>query len=372
MSARSYLIPFEPHSWQLGFIHHSKLPKYRIPLGNFPTPIQTFALFQNLTEENPLDLQFYIKRDDCTSFDLSGNKVRKLEFLLADAIDQNCDSVITIGGLQSNHARATAIASKQLGLNPHLILRTEKSLEDIDLTGNLLFNQMVGSYIYTVSPGTYAQIGSDSLVSQLNLQLADQGKNPYSIPVGGSNTLGSFGYMETMQEIMTYGVEFEHIIFATGSGGTMAGIAIGAKLAGLKSKLHAIGVCDNPDYFYRHLEDVVDDLCISREIFGNPRDWIDVYNGQGIGYSKSTQQELEFIAKVAQNTGILLDPVYSGKALYHFIQNIVNTHSEKFQKHDKILFIHTGGVFGLYDKAKQLLPLLPSDRVTKMKVSLIK
>jgi D-cysteine desulfhydrase len=349
---------FEPAAWQRDNILPSKIPSYKLSLGRFPTPIHEFKV------PGLEACQVWIKRDDLTSCDLSGNKVRKLEFLLADALQGGYDSVITIGGLQSNHARATAVASRQLGLEPHLILRTTNTPEEIDLTGNLLWNRMIGSKIYTVSPGSYARIGSNNLVSQLQIQLKDSGKNPYCIPVGGSNALGSFGYMETIREIISCGVDFDHIIFGCGSGGTAAGIAIGVKLAGLKSKVHAVGVCDSPQYFYDHIDQVAKELGIDYAIHGNPQEWCSIYNGQGMGYARSTEAELTFLLQVARATGIVLDPVYSGKALYYFTNEIIK--SNEIKESDKILFIHTGGTFGFYDKAQQLIPLLPKDDIQKL------
>ena len=271
--------PFQPASWQLENIVLSKIPSSRLTLGRFPTPIHQFKI--PALEEYGLDI--WIKRDDLTSFDLSGNKVRKLEFILADVLEGDYDSVITIGGLQSNHARATAVAARQLGLNPHLILRTPKTVEEIDLTGNLLWNRLVDSTIHLVTPGTYGQIGSDNLVAQLHEKLLSEGKKPYSIPMGGSNTLGAFGYMETIKEIIDQGIIYDHIVFASGSGGTVAGMAIGAKLSGLTSKIHSIGVCDNPKYFYDHLREISIDLGLDFSKLGQPEDWVSMYDGQGLG-----------------------------------------------------------------------------------------
>lgn len=186
------LILFEAAAWQTLNFLPEKIPTHRIPLGRFPTPIHPFKV------PGLEDFDIWIKRDDLTSCDMSGNKVRKLEFLMAECLLGDYDSVITIGGLQSNHARATAVASKQLGLQPHLVLRTTAAVEDIDITGNLLWNRMVGSKIYTVSPGTYARIGSNTLVERLSDQLKSTGAKPYGIPVGGSNALGNqiivYGY----------------------------------------------------------------------------------------------------------------------------------------------------------------------------------
>lgn len=338
---------FAPASWQSSNINPSALPKNRVNLGRFPTPVHRLRL-------NSLkDYQIYVKRDDISSCDLSGNKVRKLEFLLSDAIDRKCDSVITIGGLQSNHCRATAVASRQLGMEPHLILRTPFSPDKIDLCGNLLWNRMVGSKIYSINPIKYIETGSDNLVAELNEKLRMDNFNPYPIPVGGSNTLGSFGYMECIKEILELDVSFDHIVFACGSGGTAAGLAIGARLSGMKAKLHGIGVCDDEDYFYHHVEDVVRELGISLETFGSPREWLSLYNGQGLGYAKNTDHEIESIASISRESGVIFDPVYSGKAFVYFVENLLVQLPDIFHPSDKILFIHTGGVFGLFDKAEQ-------------------
>ena len=190
---------YNPPSWISEFIPQQFIPSTRINLGQLPTPIHRL---NKQTLSGPYEL--WLKRDDLSSFDLTGNKVRKLEFLLADALQKGHDSVITIGGLQSNHARATAVAAKQIGLESHLILRTSELPSDIDLTGNLLFNRLVGAHIHTVTPSTYAQIGSKSLTHQLQTQLiTEKGLNPYIIPVGGSNNIGLFGYLECVHEILT-------------------------------------------------------------------------------------------------------------------------------------------------------------------------
>ena len=320
----------------------------------------------------------FIKRDDLTSFDLSGNKVRKLEFLMAQALRGEYDSVVTIGGIQSNHARSTACCARQLGLEPHLILRNSNDLtQDPSYTGNLLLDRMVGAKIYQVSTGTYARLGSKNLCAQLESQLQNEGKKPYVIPVGGSNVLGAWGYLEAINEISTQirnannenglPMKFDHIVFACGSGGTATGLALGARLASLGSKIHAVGVCDSPDYFYNHIEEVSALLGVDFSKIGYPRDWCTVYRGQGLGYAKSTEEELNFIQRVSMTTGIIVDPVYSGKALYYFSQS-VNRSEAGIQDGESILFIHTGGVLGLYDKVDQLSS--GEGMVTKMSVVL--
>ena len=262
-------------------------------------------------------------------------------------------------------------------MDPHLILRSSKDpADDPSYTGNLLLDRLVGAKIYQVSTGTYARIGSNNLCAQLQHQLQEQGKNPYVIPVGGSNTLGAWGYLEAINEISRQiqssdsedlPARFDHIVFACGSGGTATGLALGARLASLDSKIHAVGVCDSPEYFYNHIREVSESLGVDFSSVGHPQDWCTVYRGQGLGYAKSTQEEINFIQKVSATTGIIVDPVYSGKALYHFSQPAHRAEAG-IQEGESILFIHTGGALGMYDKISQLNSA--QGMITKMSVVL--
>lgn len=360
--------PYHPPTWLQGGLAKGVIPSKRVLLGRFPTPlhhVQLPGLFDDFGAE------CYIKRDDLSSFDLSGNKVRKLEFLLADALEKKHDSVITVGGVQSNHCRATAVAARQLGLEPYLILRrpTATMNDPLTLTGNLLLDRMVDAKIYTVSTGTYAQVGSENLCAELADQLVAKGKNPYVIPVGGSNSLGALGYTECIREIIEHGIDFDHIVFACGSGGTAAGLVIGAKLSNLKAQIHAVGVCDSPDYFYNHIEEMAKEQGVEFDRLGPVRSWCNIYAGQGIGYARSTDDELQYLIDVGKKTGIVLDPVYSGKALYHFVKHVLREQKDLIQPGQKILFIHTGGTLGLYDKEAQILPLLPENQVQKLELT---
>lgn len=332
-----------------------------------------------------LNLSLYVKRDDATSsIELGGNKIRKLEFLLAQALARGCDSVVTIGGEQSNHCRATAAAARMLGLQPHLILRTRNAENDLGLTGNLLVDRTVGSQIYTCTPGEYGRVGSDALVARLCQHLTEQGHRPYAIPVGGSNGLGSWGYINGVEELLEQwkllkgGPSLDHIVFACGSGGTAAGISLGIALAhivtnnaassGEQNKLptvHAIGVCDDEEYFYRFVSKIADAMgfCVPAGTASTTtedfvRQHLVVHQGKGLGYAVSTEAELEFVMSFARETGIVLDPVYSGKALYNFFQFIRKTEGPDSFSGKNVLFWHTGGALGLYDKCEDLLPTL--------------
>lgn len=294
-----------------------------------------------------------MKRDDLSGMQLSGNKVRKLEFLLADAMAQGADCIVTIGGIQSNHCRATAVAAKYLNLDSYLILRTSKALVDKDpgLTGNLLVERLVGAHIDLVSKEEYAKVGSVVLTNILKEKLLGEGRKPYVIPVGGSNSLGTWGYIEAIREIeqqvqhATLEQKFDDIVVACGSGGTVAGLSIGSWLSSLKAKVNAFCVCDDPEYFYEYVQVLLDGL--NAKIRSS--DIVSIQSAKGLGYAMNTSEELKFVKEIAETTGVVLDPVYSGKAAYGMMKEM-GENPKKWEGR-KILFIHTGGLLGLFDKS---------------------
>ena len=360
-------VPYNPPTWLVEAVNPEVIPATKVQLGRFPTP---YHAWKGLGDDAK-GLDMYIKRDDLSSFDMGGNKIRKLQFLLAEAIEQGADTVVTIGATQSNHCRATAVATRQLGLDPYLILRTRgdaidpPELMQTSLVGNLLFDKMVGAQIRTVSTELYTELGQVALVDQLCDQLRAEGKRPFGVPVGGSSPRGAFGYIDAMAEIVQQGIEFDHLIFSCGSGGTAAGLSIGARLCGIKN-VHGIGVCDTPDIFYEHIQEISDSLGISQEKYGPAREWLTLHDGQGIGYGKSLPEELEFLQRVGRKTGILLDPVYSGKGLYYFLNKIVEENRDTFKPGQKVLFLHTGGVLGLYDKEVDISAIIQSTDPTQV------
>ncbi|XP_050219154.1 bifunctional D-cysteine desulfhydrase/1-aminocyclopropane-1-carboxylate deaminase, mitochondrial [Mercurialis annua] len=344
--------PYTPPSWAT---HLNPVPTHQFSLGLFPTPIHRWHL-PNL----PSGTEVYLKRDDLSGMQLSGNKVRKLEFLMADAVDKGADCVITIGGIQSNHCRATAVAAKYLNLDSYLILRTSKLLVDQDpgLTGNLLVERLVGANVQLISKEEYSQLGSVSLTKILQEKLQKEGRKPYVIPVGGSNPMGTWGYVEAIREIeqqvqaSSGTLKFDDIVVACGSGGTIAGLALGSWLGTLKAKVHAFSVCDDPDYFYNFAQELINGL----EAGVNARDIVNVQNAKGIGYAMNTSDELQFVKEIAAATGVVLDPVYSGKAVYAMMKDMAE--APKKWEGRKVLFVHTGGLLGLYDKVDQMSPLM--------------
>ncbi|KAF8014581.1 hypothetical protein BT93_H0414 [Corymbia citriodora subsp. variegata] len=340
--------PYSPPPWAS---HLSPIPSHVFSLGHLPSPIHRWNL-PNL----PKGTEVWLKRDDLSGMQLSGNKVRKLEFLLADAVAQGADCIITIGGIQSNHCRATAVAAKYLNLNCHVILRTSKALVDKDpgLTGNLLVERLVGAHVQLISKEEYAKLGSVTLTELLKEKLLKEGRKPYVIPVGGSNSLGTWGYIEAVREIEQQvhnagaRVKFDDIVVACGSGGTIAGLSLGSWLSAMKTKVHAFSVCDDPDYFYDFVQVLLDGLqagVLSRDI-------VDIHNAKGLGYAMSTAEELKFVKEVATTTGVVLDPVYSGKAAYGMLRDMAENPTEWEGR--RVLFVHTGGLLGLYDKVDQM------------------
>jgi len=313
-----------------------------VSLAHFPSRIE---YLQRLTREwNGPDI--FIKRDDETSSLLTGNKVRKLEFFLADALDRGADTLITCGGIQSNHARATAIAAKKMGLNCHLILRGR---ETHTLDGNYLLDFLVGAKVTFVSKKEY--LNRDAVFNRLEKRLTRQGKRPYSIPEGGSDGLGAMGYVRAVEEIRDQmdgmGIEFDAIVIPVGSGGTYGGLWIGKKFFDIKGDVIGFNIAASAKYFTdtifqcaRQSEDL---LKMDFHLFTDEIKIVDGYVGEG--YGKSRPQEIGLIKHVAQLEGIILDPVYTGKAMFGLHDQIKK---ERFRKGQKILFIHTGGIFGLF------------------------
>ncbi|CAH1783589.1 unnamed protein product [Owenia fusiformis] len=335
------LIPYDPPDYAC---HLKHLPKYKIKLAQSPTPIHKWNI-----PGVPDEYTISIKRDDMTGSTLSGNKVRKLEFLFADALERGCSHVITCGGIQSNHCRATAVAATQLGLKVHLVLRADiKDVSEVSCQGNLLMNRLCGADMYFVPRGAPYETQLKPRMEIIAQQIKkDTGEDTYHIPVGGSNTLGMFGYLDAFTELLSQGVadNFDDIVFACGSGGTAAGLCIANYLTGSKLKIHALIVCDSAQYYHGHINEVLRDVGLNDVTSEEIVDVIEGHKGQG--YAVSQQFELDYLRDVAVGTGIMLDPVYTGKAVLGLTQEL-RTNTSRF-KGQRILYIHTGGVFGLYD-----------------------
>ena len=272
----------------------------RVKLGILPTPIHKLENISRLLGRN-----IYIKRDDMTGLGLGGNKIRKLEFLLADAKAQGAEVVFTTGGAQSNHAMLTAAAAGKLGMKAVLVL---KKRGVTDCVGNQLLERLMGTDVRFVDTDDYADI-----YAEMDRLGKEMGRPYYKIPCGGSNALGALGYVACAGEIAGQGLHFDHIICAEGSGGTMAGLALGAKIFLPGTTVHGMMVDTDPfDQITPALmRETAELLEISPEI--TPEDY-PLRDMCGPGYAIASEAGNAAVSLVAEREGIFLDPVYTGKA----------------------------------------------------------
>ena len=303
----------------------------RISLGLFPTPIHRLDHISSLLGTN-----IYIKRDDLCGLGLGGNKIRKLEFLLADAKEQGAELVFTTGGAQSNHAMLTAAAAGKLGMKCILIL---KKRGVTDCRGNQLLEKLMGTEVRFLDTDDYADI-----YAEMDRVGAALGVPYYKIPCGGSNALGSLGYVACAREIRDHGFHPDTLICAEGSGGTMAGLALGAKLFLPGTRVYGMMVDTDP--FERITPELMRaaaalleaDLEISSADFGL-RDMC------GPGYAIPSPDGNAAVSLMASMEGIFLDPVYTGKA---FAGLLAMAKEGAFRPENKVLFLHSGGAGGLF------------------------
>jgi D-cysteine desulfhydrase len=320
-------------------------------LGQLATPVSTAT---RLSER--LGIEILFKRDDLTGSTLTGNKVRKLEYLLAEARETGCNMVVTCGGEQSNHCRATALAAAQLGLGSLLLLRTDDPAAPPPATANILLDRIAGSEIRWVSRAEY-QRRADLFV-ELKTALMERGLKPYLVPEGGSNALGAWGYVRCVEELAEQlGNEPLTVVYAAGSGGTGAGLILGAKLMKLPWRVVGFNVCDDQAYFVRAIGEIVESAIKRWSLpVAFERSEIEIVDGYvGLGYAKSQPAELKTLVDLARLEGVVLDPVYTGKA-YHGLLSELQREPARFGR--RIVFIHTGGIFGLLAKADEIAPLL--------------
>lgn len=327
-------------------MHLDALPRF--PLAQLPTPVEEL---KNLSRRlgGP---DILIKRDDQTGLALGGNKTRKLEFLVGHALQQGADTLVTLGAAQSNHCRQTAAAAAKAGLKCELILNGKKP----DLAnGNLLLNELLGATSHWIERPQRA-----AKLKELDEQLRAQGRKPYLIPVGGSNGVGAAGYVLAMLEVAAQlrasGQRVDHMVFGTSSGGTQAGIVLGARVAGLTCQLHGLSIDKNdPEHFEYEAEvaQIANDCAayIGSLIRVTPGDVQVVYGYKGEGYGVVGSLEREAIRLLARSEGIVLDPVYAGRAFGALVDLI---RKGVFHKNETVLFWHTGGAPALFAYAREL------------------
>ena len=303
----------------------------KIPLGVFPTPIQRL---DNISRE--LNTNVYVKRDDLTGIGLGGNKVRKLEYLLADAREKGAEVVFTTGGAQSNHAMLTAACALKLGMTPILILKKRGVTAR---AGNQLLEHLMGVDVRFMDTDDYADI-----YAEMDRVGESLGRPYYKIPCGGSNALGCLGYVDCAREIAGQGIHFDHMICAEGSGGTMAGLALGAKLFLPGTRVHGMMVDTEPfDVITSRLMGEAAAL-LEAEIDISPADY-SLRDLCGPGYAIPSEEGNAAVSLMASREGLILDPVYTGKAFAGLIQM---AREGAFRPQDNVLFLHSGGAGGLF------------------------
>jgi L-cysteate sulfo-lyase len=320
----------------------------RESLGFFPTPlVELTKLSKKL--DGP---KIFMKRDDNTGLALGGNKTRKLEFILADALAQGADTVITAGAAQSNHCRQTAAAAASLGLECHLVLGGN---EPDHVEGNLLLDKIFGCRIHWAGKN---RKGED--IPHIVEQLRNEGKKPYVVPYGGSNELGALAFVEALRELesqrQSIKTSFTHIIFASSSGGTHAGLMLGKKMLQLSSQIVGINIDKGETDKVPFNQYIVSLANSTAKLIGENHKFSSAdltlnsdYVGEGYGVIGSLENEAIFLT--AQTEGILLDPVYTGRAMGGLIDMI---RTGKIKKTDSVLFWHTGGAPALFAYSNSL------------------
>lgn len=318
-------------------MHELSVP--RIPLLTGPTPVVRLDRFSYAV--NPNGPTIWMKRDDLTPLAMGGNKLRKLEFLLGEALDQGADTVITLGAVQSNHACQTAAAARALGLEPVLLLRGPSVVPS---TGNVLLDRIFGATLY-LDPSPPPNWGE-----QVAAELSRQGRKPYLIPYGGSNAVGVLGYvaagLELAGQLADMELELAEIVVTSSSGGTQAGLVVAHAAGWLEAPV--LGVSVDPPA--AALAETVHRLAVeAAERLGLPqpaREHVRVTDAYvGPGYAKMNQATQEAILLLARTEGILTDPVYTGKALSGLIDL---ARQGRWSATQHVLFWHTGGLPGLF------------------------
>jgi D-cysteine desulfhydrase len=318
----------------------------RLDVARLPTPI---APLRRLSAAwgGP---ELWVKRDDQTDCILTGNKIRKLQYVVREALDAGCDTLVTCGGIQSNHCRATAALARQVGMQAVLLLRGTPPETP---TGNHFLDVLFGAEVRWIDAEGYR--AHDQVMHEMAKELRAAGRSPFVIAEGCSMPTGCWGYIEAAREIAQaeadFGVRFDAIVHAVGSGGTSAGLALGLRMFGMSARLWGVPVCDDGAHFRgvvsRLCSETVERFDLSVHVPEDDLHFIDGHVGDGYGLSRP--EERSTILEVARTEGLALDPVYSGKAM-HALRHETTDGCLSSASH--VLFVHTGGAFGLFPHAR--------------------
>ncbi len=326
----------------------------RVRLATLPTPLQDATRLREALGGSDRAPRILIKRDDLTGLAFGGNKARKLEFLVADAMQQHSTVLITAGAVQSNHARMTAAAARLAGLRAALVLTS--STERPEVQGNLLLDRLLDADVHLLLPDSGKTV--DEAMEEVAETLESEGERPYIIPVGGSNAIGALGYvsatLELVGQLFEMGVAPKRLYFASGSRGTQAGLVLGAKLYNAPYQVYGVAVSPGTGDRSSRAADIVRQAA---ELLGSTVDLTDsdfvhdeAHAGQA--YGVPTEGCLEAITLLARNEAIFLDPVYSGKAMAGLIDHV---RKGRFDPTDTVVFLHTGGTPALFAHGEHLL-----------------
>ena len=311
----------------------------KVNLANLPTPVQEISFQGN---------KFFIKRDDLTAMELSGNKVRKLEYIFAQAKREKANLVFTCGGEQSNHARATAIAASRLGIKCKLFLWGK---DKNDPNGNLFLDKLSGCEISFLNKTEYSHV--NEIMFDERQKLIKKGERVYVIPEGGSTTLGIWGYISFMHELNKQIdlKKIDGILTAAGSGGTAAGLMLGSSLLKLNLKIFAVNVLYSESVMKNKIIKLAEagnlEYKLGLKINVDDLVVLDGYSEEG--YKSISKDKVKLIKSFFRQTGILLDPAYTGKAFAAFSDHFL------VKKREKVLFLHTGGLYGVFGKRNEYL-----------------
>lgn len=324
----------------------------RVSLAHLPTPLEYLPRLS----EHLGGPEIYVKRDDCTGLATGGNKTRKLEFSMGEAMQESADTIITVGAVQSNHVRQTAAAACKLGLKCEVLLehRVQDPSDTYANSGNVFLDRIFGANLREYPGGT----DFDAAIAEVADEIRANGGSPYIVPGGASNAVGALGYVdcgiELLQQFKDQNLNVDHIVTATGSAGTHAGLAVGLRGSGSDMPILGIGVNAPRDVqeerVYKLAVETADLVgtpgCVARE------DIIADCNFIGPGYGEPTESMNEAVLMLARFEGLLFDPVYSGKALAGMIDYV---RQGRFTKGQKIVFLHTGGSAALFAYADVLI-----------------
>lgn len=326
-----------------------------------PTPLQPEPTLLSSLLSSKTGPELWCKRDDLTGLVTTGNKVRKLELLVAQARGEGADTLITCGGVQSNHCRATAAVAAQLGMRSLLFLRTDDP--PTTLSGNLLLDRVLGAEVRYITRAVYAE--RTQVMAAAQSELFQQGRRGYVIPEGGSNGLGCLGYLRCIDELRQQIPDPQKpltIVSAVGSGGTLAGLRLGVALADLPWRVVGVNVCDDRTYFQARVHEILQEAAAllrrpkAQALASAPMTDTEICDGYvGRGYALSQPKELALLVAVARKSGLLFDPVYTGKAFYGMVSEL---RKDPACFGSRIVFLHSGGLFGLLPLGDELKDVL--------------